>query len=95
MVTHRVLSAPQRVQKPLALWQNVNAVCAYMWCHHMSGKEIGIFLLFASFGLKILLQLNIKAVHNLKTKSLGIILTPWAMFVPISTFLLFLVSEVT
>jgi len=34
----------------------------------------------------------IKAVLNLKTKSLGIILTS-AMFVPISTFLLFLVSE--
>jgi len=31
---------------------------------------------------------------SLKTKGLGIILTPWATFVPISTFLLFLNSEV-
>jgi len=37
--------------------------------------------------------LNIKAVHNLKTKSSSIIFTGWAMFVPISAFLLFLVSE--
>jgi len=33
-------------------------------------------------------------VHNLKTKSSGIILTLWAMFVPISAFLLFLISRV-
>jgi len=33
-------------------------------------------------------------VHNLKTKSSGIILTSWAMFTPTSAFLLFLVSEV-
>jgi len=52
------------------------------------------FLVFAAFGLKILRHLNIKAVHNTKTKRLGIILTPWAMGVPISAFLLFLVSEV-
>jgi len=51
------------------------------------------FLLFVGFGLKILSQLNIKAVHNLKTKSLGIVLTLWAML-PVSAFLLFLVSEV-
>jgi len=41
-------------------------------------------MLFAGFGLKIFPQINIKAVHNLKTKSLGIIFTPRAMFVPIS-----------
>jgi len=35
-----------------------------------------------------------KAVHNLKTKSSCIILTPWATFMSISAFLLFLVSEV-
>jgi len=35
-----------------------------------------------------------KALHNFKTKSLGIILTTWAIFVPISAFVLFLVSEV-
>jgi len=52
------------------------------------------FLLFAGFGLEILPQLNIKAVHNLKIKSSGIILAPWAMFVPIFAYLLFLVSEV-
>jgi len=45
---------------------------------------------FGIFGL----FLHIKGVHNLKTKSSSIILTPWAMFVPISAFLLFLVSEV-
>jgi len=55
--------------------------------HLASGKEIGIFLLFAGFGLKILPQLNIKAVHNLKIKSMGIILTPSAIFVPVSTIL--------
>jgi len=52
------------------------------------------FLFFVGFGLTILPQLNIKAVHNLKTKSLGVILTPWAMFVPVSAFLQCLVSEV-
>jgi len=48
-------------------------------------KKLAFFLLFASFWLKILPQLNIKAVHKLKTKSLGIILTQWVMFLPIST----------
>jgi len=43
---------------------------------------------------KIWPQLNIEVVYNLKTKSSGIILTPWAMFVPILAFLLFLVFEV-
>jgi len=33
-------------------------------------------------------QLNIKALHSLKTKSFGIILTPWAMFEPVSAFVL-------
>jgi len=32
------------------------------------------FLVFAHFGLKILPQSNIKALHNLKTKRSGIIL---------------------
>jgi len=53
------------------------------------------FLLFVSFWLKILQQLNIKVVHNLITKSSGIILTPCDMFMPFYTFLLFLVSEVS
>jgi len=53
-----------------------------------------MFLLFAGYWLKLLPRLNIKAVHSLKTKSSGVILTPWAMFVPISAFLLFSVSEV-
>jgi len=52
------------------------------------------FLLFAGFGLKVLPQLNINAVHNSKTITSGIILTPNTMFMLISTFLLFLVSEV-
>jgi len=73
--------------------RHVSAVCACTWRHHASGKEIGIFLLFTGFWLKILPHLNITAIHNLKTRSLGIILTPWAMFVPISAFLLFLVSD--
>jgi len=47
------------------------------------------FLLFAGFGLKILPQLNIKAVQNLKTKSSSIILTPRDYVLPVSTFLLF------
>jgi len=55
---------------------------------------LAFFLLFAGFWLKISPQLNLTAVHNLKISSSGIIFTPWAMFVPISTFLLFLVSEV-
>jgi len=37
-------------------------------------------------------QLRSKAVHNSKTKGMGIILTPKTMFVPVSAFLLFLVS---
>jgi len=53
--------------------------CCFSVCHFLA---------------EILPHLNIKAVHNLKTKSLGIILTPWAMFVPIFAFLLFLVSKV-
>jgi len=57
-------------------------------------KKLAYFLLFAGFWLEILPQLNIKAVHNLKTKGLGIILSPWAIFEPISTSVLFLVSEV-
>jgi len=44
----------------------------------------GIFLAF----------LCIKAVHNLKTKSLRISLRPWTVFAPIAAFQLFLVSEV-
>jgi len=39
-------------------------------------KKIDVFLPFAGLGLKILPQLNIKAVYNLKPKSSGIILTP-------------------
>jgi len=62
-----------------------------MYTYAAPPKEIGAFLLFAGFGLKILPQLSIKVVDNLRTKSLGIILTPRAMFVPISTFLLFVV----
>jgi len=58
----------------------------------MSVEKKSIFYC-SGFELKILQELNIKAVHNLKAKSLGIILTPWAMFVPISAFL-FLVSKV-
>jgi len=65
----------------------------YTWCHHDSGKEIGIFFIVCWI-LAENFETNIKAVHNLKTKSLGIILTPWAMFALISAFLLFLVSEV-
>jgi len=38
--------------------------CLCVYRHHASGKEIGVFLLFAGFGLKICH----KAVHNLKTK---------------------------
>jgi len=38
--------------------------------------------------------IKFKAVHNVKTKSSGIILTPWAMFAPISAFLPTLFSEV-
>jgi len=58
-----------------------------MWRYHASGEN-WCFLMFASNG-QTLPQLNIKAVHNLKTKSLGIILTPRAVFVPISHFYYF------
>jgi len=64
-----------------------------MWHHRASGEEIGTFTVCLLW-VKILPQLNIKAVHNLKTKSSGIMLTPWVIFVPISAFLLFVVSEV-
>jgi len=60
----------------------------------VSGKEIGGVCCLLVWGLKFLPQLNIKAVHNLKTKSLGIILIPWAVFVPIAAFLLFLAYDV-
>jgi len=52
-------------------------------------KKLMFFLLFALFWLEILSQLNIKALHNLKTKSSGIIRTPWAMFVPVSAIYYF------
>jgi len=42
-----------------------------------SAKEV-LFLLFAGFWLNVLPQLNTEAAHNVKTKSLGIIPTPWA-----------------
>jgi len=60
----------------------------------MRVKKKLAFLLFASFGLIFFPQLNVKAADNLKTPNSGIIVTPWAMFVPISAFLLFLVSQV-
>jgi len=60
----------------LARWRHLNAVCAYTWRHRASGKEIDVFLLFIGFRLIFWPQLNIKALHNLKTKSLGINLTP-------------------
>jgi len=48
---------------------------------------------FYRLGLKILPQLNIIAVHNLKTKSSdGHHPNTMGMFVPISAFLLFFVS---
>jgi len=51
-----------------------------------------VFFTVCRFGAKILLQVNIKAVHNIKT-SLGIILHH-GLFVPLSAFLLFLASGV-
>jgi len=59
----------------------------------MQMEKIGIFTV-CQFLAKNLPQLNIKAAHNLKTKSLGIILTRWAMFVPSFTFLRFLIFEI-
>jgi len=56
-------------------------------------KKLALFIV-CQFLANFFPQLNIKTVHNLRTKSSGIILTPWAMFVPISAFLLFLVSEI-
>jgi len=63
-----------------------------MWRHRASEKMA--FLLFAGFGLNFLPQLNVKAANNFKPKSSGIILTRWAVFVPVFAFLLFLVSQV-
>jgi len=57
---------------------------------HITSPEGSTFLAF--FGL-FLAFLCTKAVHNLKTKRSGTILTLWARFVLISAFL-FLVSEV-
>jgi len=57
----------------------------------VSGKKLA-FLLFVGFWTKILPQLNIKEVTNVKTKNSGIILRPCAMFVPISTVLVFEVA---
>jgi len=68
-------------------------VSTYRWRHCVTGKKMAVFTV-CRFKLEMLPQLNIKAVHNLKAKSLGTILTLWAMFVPISAFLLFLVSDV-
>jgi len=55
---------------------------------------MGIFYCLPVYWRKDLPQLNVKGVHTLKTKSSGIILAPWAVFVPISAFLLFLVFNV-
>jgi len=74
------------VENPFARQRHVYAVCAYTWHNHVSGKEIG-FLLFAGFWQKFLPQLNIKAVHNFKKKSLGIILIAGVMLVEICTVL--------
>jgi len=62
-----------------------------IWRHRVSGKEIDV-LVFATFWLNILSQLNIKSENNLKTKNSGIVLTAWAMFVPIFTFLFLLLG---
>jgi len=51
--------------------------------------------IFFAFLAENFATIKIKAVHNLKAKSLGLSLTPWAMFLTISAFLLFLVSEVS
>jgi len=68
-------------------------LCVYTWRHRASGKKLR-FLLFAVFWLKILPQLNIKTVHNFKTKSSGIIFTPWDMFDINCAVYTILVSEV-
>jgi len=58
------------------------------WCHlHFTSPQDSTFLAY------YLRFVCVEAAHNLKTKSLDIILTP-CTFVPISAFLLFLVSEV-
>jgi len=56
-----------------------------MWRYHASVEDKRFYRLPL---------LNVKVVHNSKTKSAVIILTPWTMFLPISAFLSFLVSEV-
>jgi len=61
--------------------------------HHASGQENGdwcLFIFLYIFAQQILAKLK----NIFKNKILGIIFTPWAMFVPISTFLIFSVSEV-
>jgi len=67
-----ILSAPQHVESPLTLWCKVYAVCANTWRHHEMEKKL-VFLVLA-FWLKILPHLNTKAVHNLETQGLSIIL---------------------
>jgi len=80
------LTAPQHVENPLEWWCHVNTVCAHMGHHHVSEKT-GIYRLpILDYFLP---QSNVKAVYNLKTKSLGVIIMTRAMFVPISAFLLF------
>jgi len=77
------------------------APCIHCLCIYVvppcEWKRNGLFLRFISFGLKILPQLNIKAVHNFKTKCSGIVLTHGLCVLlcrPIFAFLLLLVSEV-
>jgi len=71
---------------------HMNAVCVYIWHNCVNRREIGIFIvcqLLANFATS---KYCTSALFF--KKSLSIMFTPWVMFVPISAFLLFLVSEV-
>jgi len=63
-----VLRSMWTVENPLARWRHVNTVSACTWRPVRVERKLS-FLLFAVFWLEILPQLNIKAVHNLKTKT--------------------------
>jgi len=58
---------------------------------HFTSSDGSTFLAF--FGLFSAFCVLKQCIY-LKTKSSGIVLTPWTMFVPISTFLLLLISQV-
>jgi len=71
------------VENPVVRWRHVYAVSVSAYTWRASGKNGDLFIF-----------IFLRIMAKLKTKSSNIVLTPRAMFVPISALLLFLISEV-